>query len=387
MAAPPAPAVSEPDGAGDRAESDMTSEGVQTQEQADPTPPADLQELEIVCAEENTSLTNQIQSAPAKLKFDPSKVLAAQMQALESLREEHTDQKPSKETKFTKWLDQSHKTWFFRMDNWVRNFDTRWLPEGSDYDYMVSSFSLNLIMRAGGRGNEKNYDAKARFNARLALPAIEKELYLFIDNSGRDSLPGSDPLAKESDTRLGLRAVRQFMDQSEIDIGGGVRLRSSGPVLYADVEWRWVYPGLGGEWVLRPRGFYYSDDGFGQMTTVVWTRPTKKNQALQFRLAERSTEQTGGLEFEQTVRYAWYRSDHKRGWMTQASLFPHMKHSQLYWDDAILNLTYRGALYKKWIYYKLTPQLDFAKEDDYKARASLWIGLQILFGGEPADLM
>ena len=48
MAAPPAPAVSEPDGAGDRAESDMTSEGVQTQEQADPTPPADLDRKSVV---------------------------------------------------------------------------------------------------------------------------------------------------------------------------------------------------------------------------------------------------------------------------------------------------------------------------------------------------
>lgn len=136
-----------------------------------------------------------------------------------------------------------------------------------------------------------------------------------------------------------------------------------------------------------PSVFYYSDDGLGQMATLAWTRPVGSNRAVQFLVAEKSTESTHGLEFEQTVRFAWYRSGRKRGWVARASMFPHLKSSTWYRDNALLNLTWRDALYKKWMYYTVTPQLDFAKEDDYRPEASLRMGLLVLFGGEAPDLM
>jgi hypothetical protein len=322
-----------------------------------------------------------------RLKLDPAKVLAVQMQALGHQREAYEDERPRKGGRLTEWLDRMHETVFCRLDSAVRRLDTWGLREGSDYKYKASTFKLSSLMRAGGRGDEKEFDFKVRFNARLALPRIERELYLFIDNSGRDQLPGSDPLEQESDTRLGLHTVRQFIKESEIDVGGGVRLRSSGPVAYGDVEWRWENPLLGGSLNLTPRGYYYSDEGFGQMTTLTWTKPVGDNRALQFRTAERSSEATHGLEFEQTVRLAWYRSGRKRGWVVQGSVFPHLKSSDWYWDNALINITWRDALYKKWIYYSLTPQVEFAKEDGYSPQPSLRIGLEILFGGQLRDLM
>jgi len=364
---------------------------VRVREPAAPPPPSGVLREEGARQDEldeaPTCPASEADATSAKMKLDPSKVLAVQMQALESQRKVPPDRGKSKVNNFTKWLDRTHETWFCRMDNWVRSFDTLWAPEGTDYDYEVSTFRLNCYMRAGGRGSEKDFEAKVRFNARLALPALEKKLYLFIDNTGRDSLPGADPLEKESDTRLGLRRVWQSIRDSELDLGGGLRLRSSGPVVYGDLEWRWRKKWLGGRFDFAPSGFYYSDDGFGQMTTAVWTRPLGETLAIQLRLAERSTEGTEGLEFEQTARLAWYRPGRTRGWVLQGSLFPHLKSSELYWDNALLNVTYRNSLYKNWIYFNLTPQLDFAREDDYKARASLRMGLQILFGAKPAELM
>jgi hypothetical protein len=52
-----------------------------------------------------------------------------------------------------------------------------------------------------------------------------------------------------------------------------------------------------------------------------------------------------------------------------------------------VNLTWRDAVYRKWIYYTITPQLEFPREDDYQPRPSIRVGLEILFGGSIGHLM
>jgi len=120
---------------------------------------------------------------------------------------------------------------------------------------------------------------------------------------------------------------------------------------------------------------------------MTWTRQIREKQWLQIRTAERSTEQTDGLECEQTFLYAWLRPGTGRGWLARASIFPQFKSSTWIWDDSMVNLSWRDALYQKWIYYTLTPQIDFPKEDAYHPRPSFRIGIEILFGGKIGNLI
>ena len=138
---------------------------------------------------------------------------------------------------------------------------------------------------------------------------------------------------------------------------------------------------------LTPRGFYYSDDGFGQKTVLTWTRPAGYRKKFQILTAERVTEKTHGIEFEQSLRFAWLRSGRGRGWIAQASVFPHLQSDGWFWDDSLLNITWRDALYRKWIYYTVTPQVQFPREDDYNPQPSLRLGIEVLFGGVTGDLM
>jgi hypothetical protein len=285
------------------------------------------------------------------------------------------------------WLDLAHEYVYCRLDNAVRWVDTFGLKQGAEYEYEPSAFRLNLFMRAGGRGQEKDFDLKVRFNAKMAFPRLEKDWYLFVDNTGRDSLPGSDPLERESDTRIGVSRARSFIRDTHLNFSGGVRLRSTGPVLWGEVRWPLFKNVLGRNLEIEPSVFYYSDVGAGQLTSVTWTRPIGERQALQLVLAEKSTESTDGLEFEQTFRYALYQADRTRGWVFQASVFPHLKSSEWYWDNAVVNLSWRDSIYRKWIYFTVTPQLDFAKEDDYDPEPSLRMGVLILFGGQAGDIL
>jgi hypothetical protein len=69
------------------------------------------------------------------------------------------------------------------------------------------------------------------------------------------------------------------------------------------------------------------------------------------------------------------------------SIFPHFKDSGWKMDDTMLNLMWRDALYRKWIYYTLTPQVDFPREDNYEPKPSFRIGVEILMGGKMGELM
>ena len=313
-------------------------------------------------------------------------MLSLQMQALNAQKGREVAVIQS-QNRMTRWLDAGHEKLFCWMDNAVRAVDTRGLADDAPYDPELSTFKLKTLTRAGGKSSEKSTDFKIRFRGDLALPRLEKNLHLFLDNAGRDSLPGTDPMKQESDMRLGMRAMFHTLNDGEFSLGGGLRWRDSNPVVYTSLDWRWTNEMARWDFCLNPRVVYYSDDGLGQSTVLSWTRPAGPRRFFQIRTAERSAESLEGVELEQSFRFFWLRSGKGRGWVAQASVFPHIQSSDWFWDDSLVNLMWRDALYRKWIYYTLTPQVQFPKEDEYKARPSLRIGLEILFGGKSSDLM
>ncbi len=288
---------------------------------------------------------------------------------------------------FTRWLDKSHQQWYCRLDNAVRWLDTMWLAEDDPYDQELSTLNLRVIARVGGRRSEGEADLKVRVRVDLALPGLERKLRLFVDNSDLDALPGSDPLKQKTSTRIGARVLLQPVRDTKLSAGGGLKWRHSSPVGYADVDWRWEHKLASGNLSLHPRGYYFTDDGFGQMTTLAWMKQVGERQLFQIRTVERTSESLEGVEFEQSLRFAWFRPGRGRGWVVQASVFPQWVSSEWIWANALLNVTWRDSLYRKWIYYTITPQVEFPKEDSYQARSSVRAGLEILFGGRIGVLM
>ncbi len=324
---------------------------------------------------------------PVKIPLDTRAILIEQNHELAKQRVAvHSFIDPEKHP-FAEKVDIFHDRVYRWMDNAVRRLDT-WGASGAvPYTAELSTFRLEILNRIGGRGDDKKFDLKAKFKADLALPGLEKRLHLIFDNSGRDSLPGADPMKSEDDIRLGLSSAWDFIKDSKVEVGGGARWRSSGPVGYADIDWRFKFDVGGGVLNFKPRGFYYTDDGWGQSTTLTWRKELPHRRVIQLVASERSTEATHGVELEQSLYMAWLRSGHGRGWLFQASLFPHLKSSDLYMDDMIINLSWRDAFYRRWVYYRITPQIDFAREDDYEPRPSIRIGFDILFGGQIQDIL
>lgn len=219
------------------------------------------------------------------------------------------------------------------------------------------------------------------------MPGLESKLHLILENVDEQALPGSDPMRQKEDTRLGLRTAWTVLKDTELNVGGGLKWRDSHPVAYFDLEWCGERDMAGGRIRLIPRGYYFTDNGFGQVTSLTWTKQVGSRKYFQIRTAEGTSESSAGVRFEQTFRWAYLRSSKGRGWVAQASVFPHLVSSDWIWDDTLVNVTWRDALYRRWIYYTLTPQVQFPKEDEYEPRPSLRIGLEILFGGKIGDLI
>lgn len=290
---------------------------------------------------------------------------------------------------FTEGMDRWHDRAFRWFDNSVRTLDLWGTPEDAGYSPEISTFVLELLARAGGRGDDGDFKAKARFGTDLALPGLEHRLHLFVDNLGRDELPGADPMKRDDNVRVGIHAMRESVWADRVDFGGGLRLRHGKPVGYVDINWDWSRPLAGGTLRFVPRGVWYTDDGFGEDAAFSWIRRTADGR-MAWRLisAETAKESSSGLQLEETAQLALFGAHKGRGWVFQASLFPHVLeegHSHI--DDVVLSATWRAALYRRWIYYTVTPQFDFANEDSHHLHPSLAIGIDILFGGETKDIL
>ena len=289
---------------------------------------------------------------------------------------------------FTETLDRWHDNTFLFLDNSIRMLDLRLGPKNSDYEHELSSFVLTLSGRAGGRGNERDYEAKVRFRADVALPGLEERFHLVADNLGRDDLPGTDPMLRENDVRVGLSSSWKSFFGNYWDLGGGIRMHRFVPVGYVDLTWDWSAPWANGTLAFAPRGVWYTDDGFGENATFSWTSDRSRHTIWQLVSAESVREHESGVHLEETLRLGFPHHAKGCGWIVQASLFPHVKDGgHTFIDDIILNVTWRDALYRRWMYYSITPQLDFGAEDGHDPEASLRIGIVVLFGRETGKLL
>lgn len=292
-----------------------------------------------------------------------------------------------------RWLDSFHDNTFLLLDNLVRTLDLSWTLPDTDYHAELSSFSLTPMVRVGGRGNDGDFKAKLKLRVDTALPGIERRFHLVVDNLGRDFLPGSDPMEREDDWRVGLKSGWDDpRSDVKLDVGGGLRFRSSRVVAYADAAVKWEHPLAGGSFHVSPRVFVYTDRGWGHDARVSWQRwfGHLDRWGIELSAAEEHTEHLAHFAFEQTVKIARVQSDRKnRGWLFQASTFPHLREdgADFYLDDALLNLSWKTPVYRRWCYATVTPQVDFAKEDGREPRFSLRFALEILFGGEARRLL
>ncbi len=244
-----------------------------------------------------------------------------------------------------------------------------------------SVFELGLSVQFNDNAQEFKFTPS--FAARLALPNTEKRLHIVIDNLNPEALPGSDATEREGDFGVGLRGYLVNTPVSSLHLGGGVKFRGGAPVGYGRSALEKTIPL--GAWLadLEQQAFWFSDDGFGEMSQAIFRREFTPNVPFRLVTAGKWTETTWGFEMSQTFQlgYVFKRETEltpEEGFAFRTIFFAH-KNGTMLMDKYRLNTTYRRRIYNKWLYLEITPQFDFPRNEDWQAMFSIEFAFDILF--------
>jgi hypothetical protein len=272
-------------------------------------------------------------------------------------------------------LDRFHQWLGDELDGHVKLFDAYFADDDRE-EIPSSSFKLKLYIKV--KEGSSSIQVKPSLDSRLALPHVENKLHLFIDNIAPDELPGQDPADRKEQLQIGLRSFLHRQADSVVKLDGGVRW-SGKPILFSTLRWRKEIPV--DTWLLsfQEKGFWYSDDGFGEQTQMNWERWLLPDLGFRSTTAAQWTETSTGVEMEQSLCLGYVIEPGKRGIACQASVFPN-KNSALYINNSLINVTYRMLIYRQWLYFEVTPQVEFPEEHDHEATASIRVGIDMFMG-------
>lgn len=300
-----------------------------------------------------------------------------------------SDEKPNKTEDLKKTIDALHKTTIDLFQDAAFKTDNILTPdEGIDPAPLNKSrFSMAIGFKLednDGPSLKLDIDLKSDIN----LPKTKKRLGVFLDTTAPDELPGYEPDEGENNLYAGLRTA---IGRSSLPFGTfrvGVKVRVP-PVAYTELLFRhhmtWrqllILPQL--------KGYWFSDDGFGEIATLTLECLPTANTLANSVTAVKWGETTDGIEWEQSFLFG-YRTgrDFKRSPQSisvKCGVFGHKRGTNII-DLYRVSLLYRKAIYKKWLYFEVGPELDFKNENDWDPSPSIRIAVDMLFW-RPEDLM
>ena len=314
---------------------------------------------------------------------------------VEEVSESIEEQKPATFGSYSERADFIHAHLATKLDSYVRGTDMMFAGTNEVIQGPSSKFRIATYVEFS-HDSGPQIDLSPSFDASVELPNIEERWDVFLEGSRNDELPGIDPVDREGGSQLG---VRNFWDEFPLKTEVGVNvewLPSAFVNLEIRPEWDWRY------WVFYPslRGYYDTSDGFGSIGSLGfhrWFGGEKPKSYYQYVAAVKFTEQTEGVEWEQSFRLGYVkktllsnwewnwkrtvgRTDIARGWLVEANVFGHSS-GETVMDSRRLRLIYRRPLYREWIYLEVAPGVEWERENNWNTVPNIRFGFDMLFWG------
>lgn len=322
-------------------------------------------------AETNTNTTTDFQQPilepPRKLKPPPIPVIRS----------------------FPNHMDNIHDRAYLRLQRPVNSLDNFFAKNKNEkLQIPMSRFRLGTYLMVKEENDQVSTRVEPDFEADLNLPNIEHRFGLFINSFRSEDLPGVDPTERRSSISLGLQNVWESL---HLHSSIGARWRGE-PVGIAKTEWRPKYSI--GKTTIYPRQkiFYETDNGYGEITSLILNRWFGKNFA-RLVSAGKWTEQTAGVEWEQTFMLGHViklieekantdivaNDDVARGFGIRYSIFGQNSTAKHVIDRHRLTLTYRHPLYRNWLFFQVAPGIEWKEDSEWAPIPSIQFGIDTLF--------
>lgn len=279
----------------------------------------------------------------------------------------------SKDRKNTSQIKPEKEDNFFRSDKYIEETSRSFIRISTDYDYnslQSNDFNINI-------------------HASIDLKNSSKNLKLFVSDLNNDN--ANDILDKnhykENNAAIGVSLLDKIGQNFDAKYSLGIRS---------------LYPFIRARFFLKNRfiGFqiepvqifqYSAKDHFRENTRLYIDKYLSKNLLFRTELGRGSRSRYDGMDYDTTFHLFWtlnpkagivftqaFYGNTKYKYIADKTTLEQKKFNGI--NNYLTEISYRQNIYKKWIFYELSPGINFSKNNSYKANYRLFLKFDLFFG-------
>jgi hypothetical protein len=281
-----------------------------------------------------------------------------------------------------------------RIDRYLeRAFRSRRRPTSEQLEQFLSASEL-MDQAAGTRvivspslewGEGGTVDTHFRFSAKLQLNRLKGRLQLILNNVDEEDVLESysqvrspeERLDRDDDSTASLRLNLADRVRFKSSVDAGLRFRPEPvPRLKLRGEARTRFH----SWrvSLRQLGFWDSDDGFGEKTSLRFTRDWRKTYLFNAVSSAVWSETSEGVDLGQTASFYWFVKK-TRSIGVKLGVAGHTEPSAIV-DLYTVRFPFRQRIRKNWVFMEIEPGIDYPNEEDFSASPLITFRLEFILG-------
>ena len=283
-----------------------------------------------------------------------------------------------------KWMDEKQKKWSgdvvdigAYIDGFMGDIDTL---KDTNKSYVRVYFDFD-----GSKNDSIGIKPKIRFS--LDLPIAKKKLRLVVESDPDESIQERNlaqlPSTVQSESE-GLYASFRYLFDSEkwqrLSFDWGVKARlPPDPFARSRAVRRWE---LSDYWDMHysQEVFWFESKGLGSYTQFDFDRYFDSNDDFFLRVTNVLDWNERREQFDLLEQLSLYQDVSDKRAVQYAVGFTGLnRESHSVITNFFTRATYRRRLYKDWLFYELTPGVEFPRDEDFKANPFISLRLEILF--------
>ncbi|MGS0674861.1 hypothetical protein [Shewanella sp. 0m-4] len=221
---------------------------------------------------------------------------------------------------------------------------------------------------------KEGFKYRANLNARLHLPGVTKRVKLILDSTGED-----DPFAfikspnDKNERDIGLRYDWYAKDRVSFNIKANFKPK-------VEARWRYTYPISDSTVTRLTQKLYQEKKVTGESTEFDVEHAFNETFVGRWSAVAQYESRGNGWEFGSSAKLYQYINN-KQALSYQASIYG-VNEPYHYVKNASVSLTYRQNVARDWLFYSITPEYNWSKEDEFSERINQFIltfSLEVLF--------
>jgi len=276
-------------------------------------------------------------------------------------------------------LDSSHDAMarsVLDFANWLDHFfgDQRIYDESQN-----SHLKLNLL-HISEQGYEPRFEANLQ--GKLTLPNTQKRLKILIESDPKDDNSADNTVLEAVESQeqsLGLRYIKNFTDWLRGNTDAGVRFRSGSLDSFVRFRLRGLF--TLGRWNLRAAEtlFWRESTGLGETTRVDFERRFLDDYL--FRSTSQATYLDDTRQFDMGQDFFLIHTINKHRAVIYRTGLSAESEPQAHVTSYIFSIRLRQQLHRDWLFFEINPKVVYPQEENFRARSSLTLKLEVIFGG------